>query len=55
MISLDEYNSMMETMYLLSGRSNADHLHESMRQISEGLVYSVKGEKLHVISCRLHY
>ena len=38
MISLDEYNSLMETMYLLSSRKNADRLYESMQQIREGRV-----------------
>jgi antitoxin YefM len=38
MISLDEYNSLMETMYLLSSKANADHLYESMKQFREGRV-----------------
>lgn len=36
MISLDEYNSLMETMYLLSSKANADSLHESMNQFEKG-------------------
>jgi antitoxin YefM len=36
MISLDEYNSLMETMYLLSSKANADSLHQSMKQFEEG-------------------
>ncbi len=36
MISLDEYNSIMETLHLLSSKANADRLYESMKQISEG-------------------
>jgi antitoxin YefM len=36
MISLDEYNSMMETMHLFSSRKNADRLFESIRQMKEG-------------------
>jgi antitoxin YefM len=33
MISLDEYNSIMETVHLLSSRKNADRLFESIRQM----------------------
>ena len=36
MISLDEYNSIMETMHLLSSKSNADRLYDSIRQMNEG-------------------
>lgn len=36
MISLDEYNSLMETLHLLSSKSNADRLYESMKQIRDG-------------------
>lgn len=36
MISLDEYNSIMETMHLLSSKKNADHLYESMQQLKSG-------------------
>jgi len=36
MISLDEYNSMMETLHLLSSRKNADRLFESIKQMREG-------------------
>ncbi len=32
MISLEEYNSMMETLHLLSSKNNADRLFESMNQ-----------------------
>jgi antitoxin YefM len=32
-ISLDEYNSIMETVHLLSSRNNADRLYESIRQM----------------------
>jgi antitoxin YefM len=38
MISLDEYNSLMETMYLLSSKANADNLYEAMQQEKEGRV-----------------
>jgi antitoxin YefM len=36
LISLDEYNSIMETVHLLSSKSNADRLYESIRQMKEG-------------------
>ena len=36
MISLDEYNSLMETVHLLSSKKNADLLYESMQQMREG-------------------
>jgi antitoxin YefM len=36
MISLDEYNSLMETMYLLSSKANADSLHKSVNQYEKG-------------------
>lgn len=36
MISLDEYNSIMETVHLLSSKINTDRLYESIRQMKEG-------------------
>jgi len=36
LISLDEYNSIMETMHLLSSKKNADRLYESIQQMKAG-------------------
>jgi antitoxin YefM len=36
LISLDEYNSIMETVHLLSSKTNADRLYESIKQIKDG-------------------
>jgi antitoxin YefM len=36
MISLDEYNSIMETVHVLSSKANADNLYESIRQMKQG-------------------
>ena len=40
LISLDEYNSLMETVHLLSSKANADRLYESMKQMKEGKTIS---------------
>jgi len=40
MISLDEYNSIMETVHLLSSKNNADRLYESISQMKEGKTVS---------------
>ncbi len=42
LISLDEYNSIMETVHLLSSKSNADRLYESIKQIKEGQGFEKK-------------
>ena len=36
MISLDEYNSIMETLHLLSSKKNANRLYESIQQVKSG-------------------
>ena len=33
LISLDEYNALIETMHLLSSKKNADRLYESIQQM----------------------
>ena len=38
LISLDEYNSIMEIVHLLSSKSNADRLYESIQQMKTGKV-----------------
>ena len=42
MISLEEYNSIMETVHLLSSKSNADRLYESIKQMKEGETISTQ-------------
>jgi antitoxin YefM len=36
LISLDEFNSLIETMHLLSSKANADRLYESIHQMKTG-------------------
>lgn len=36
LISQEDYESLMETEYLLSSRANAEHLMESIKQAKEG-------------------
>jgi antitoxin YefM len=40
LISMDEYNSIMETVHLLSSKTNSDRLYESIQQMKEGKVVS---------------
>ena len=36
MLSLDEYNAWLETLYLLSTPANAEHLHQSIAEDKAG-------------------
>lgn len=42
LISLDEYNSLIETMHLLSSKANAERLYESIKQVKTGKVVRKK-------------
>lgn len=42
MISLDEYNSIMETVHLLKSKANSDWLYESIQQMQAGNTISDK-------------
>jgi antitoxin YefM len=42
LISLEEYNSIIETMHLLSSKANADRLYESINQVKAGKVVGKK-------------
>ena len=44
LISLEEYNSIMETMHILSSKKNADRLYESIQQMKEGKIVEPKNE-----------
>lgn len=45
LISLDEYNSIMETMHLLSSKKNADRLYDSIEQMKAGKTVQPKLEE----------
>jgi antitoxin YefM len=42
LISLNEYNSILETMHLLSSKVNADRLYESINQMKKGRIVREK-------------
>jgi antitoxin YefM len=42
LISLNEYNSIMETMHLLGSRKNADRLYKSIDQMKESRFVKVQ-------------
>jgi antitoxin YefM len=44
LISLEEYNSIMETLHLLSSKKNAQRLYESIEQMQSGI--TVQGDLL---------
>jgi antitoxin YefM len=44
LISLEEYNSIMETVHILSSKKNADRLYESIKQMKEGKIVEPKIE-----------
>ena len=45
-ISMEDYNSIMETNYLLSNKVNAEHLFKSIEQIKKGKKVERKLEDL---------
>ena len=45
-ISMEDYNSIMETNYLLSNKTNAEHLFKSIEQIKKGKKVERKLEDL---------
>lgn len=40
MLLLEDYNSLMETLYLLGNEANANWLKESLRQADNGMLIS---------------
>ena len=42
LISLNEFNSIIETMHLLSSKANADRLYESIAQMKTGKAFQKK-------------
>ncbi len=38
LLSVDEYNALLETNYLLSNEANAEHLRKSIEQLKTGKV-----------------
>ena len=42
MMSLDDFNAIMETCYLLSNPANAEHIRTGIKQIERGKVYDEK-------------
>lgn len=46
MMSLDEFNSLRETLYLLSNTANAAHLRKSINELENGLGATVSLDDL---------
>jgi antitoxin YefM len=46
LISLEEFNSILETVHLLSSKANADRLYESIQQMKTGK--TVEGELIEI-------
>ncbi len=46
MISISEYNSWKETLYLLSSKANRENLETSMEEMNTGKTVAVKTEDL---------
>lgn len=46
LISMKEYNALMETVHLLKSRKNAARLYESLEQMKRGEVHSADSDDL---------
>lgn len=44
MMSLEEYNNLMENMHIRKSRANYEHVLEGIRQIQEGKVHVVSDD-----------
>lgn len=45
-ISIEEYNSMMETMHLLKSKTNAERLYQSIEQMEAGKNKEIDSKEL---------